>query len=487
MADVPARASGRCAPVRTACVAVLLLAALAVRADSPKTNETDNARGWVSSTHLFDTGYDGKMVGVQGVVQDCRIGSGDGMELVILAGHVPVHARVPARLDGEPETLIDARVMAGGTLRQKIRADGAVTDVWLDVADRDALTVELPAPKDPFSVALSDVDELPSRPTAHRVRVKGRVAYVSPDPGIMMLRESDGGQIEVHVRGRNLAEVGDVIDVVGFIAHRSGVPTLENTIVHIVAPRPWWTPAKVAFVVGFLLLAAVGAALHQLLQRLRAKRDAEAVHRERMRISFDLHDDMQQLLAGTMCHIKAAENFAGRGLADRSAEQLKRARETLAHAQTGLRRILWGLQGESEGADSLMAMLTYVAKYLPQWKGVVSFETHGDERPISRKATTNILMTLQEAVGNALRHGRATRVKVCADYTAEGLVLTVGDDGCGFDPATLRPDPGKLGLRSMETRAREVGASVSVNSAVGEGTVITIRVPYDESDKVHSC
>ena len=469
-----------------AALVVALGGVTAFAAGKPTAIEEDGVHGWVSSTHLFDPGYDGKMVGVQGVVQDCSIRPGDGMELVILAGHVPVHARVPGRRDGEPESLIDAQVMAGGTLRQVIRADGAVTDVWLDVADRGSLTVETPAPKDPFSIALSDVDELPSRPTAHRVRVKGTVAYVSPDPGIMMLREDDGGQVEVHVRGHNLAEVGDVIDVVGFVAHRRGVPTLENTVVHIVKPRPWWTPAKVAVVVGLLLLAALWAALHQLLQRLRAKREAEAVHRERMRISFDLHDDMQQLLAGTMCHIKAAENFAGRGLVDRAAEQLKRARETLAHAQTGLRRILWGLQGESEGADSLMAMLGYVANYLPQWKGVVSFETHGEERPISRKATTNILMTLQEAVGNALRHGKATSVKVSADYRSGGLVLTVGDDGCGFDPQAVRPDPGKLGLRSMVTRAREVGAEVTVNSAVGEGTVITIRVPYDEDNKVHS-
>jgi signal transduction histidine kinase len=83
----------------------------------------------------------------------------------------------------------------------------------------------------------------------------------------------------------------------------------------------------------------------------------------------------------------------------------------------------------------------------------------------------------QEAIHNALRHARAGRIEVLLAEDGDQLVLTVSDDGVGFDPgaATLRSR--RLGLTSMEERARELGGRLSISSSPGAGAKVRLEVP----------
>ena len=86
-------------------------------------------------------------------------------------------------------------------------------------------------------------------------------------------------------------------------------------------------------------------------------------------------------------------------------------------------------------------------------------------------------MIIQEAVGNALRHGGATDVAVRL-YFRDGLVrLIVKDDGCGFNPSSA-PDEseGHLGLSSIRLRAQELGGTLTIKSEPGRGTDIIVEV-----------
>jgi signal transduction histidine kinase len=96
---------------------------------------------------------------------------------------------------------------------------------------------------------------------------------------------------------------------------------------------------------------------------------------------------------------------------------------------------------------------------------------------VPRALTGEILMGLQEAVGNALRHGGATDVKVVFSFRREGLVVSIRDNGCGFDPASVEGS-GHLGLRSMRERAERHGGTMKVTSEIGAGTIIVVRLPY---------
>jgi signal transduction histidine kinase len=86
-----------------------------------------------------------------------------------------------------------------------------------------------------------------------------------------------------------------------------------------------------------------------------------------------------------------------------------------------------------------------------------------------------LLRVLREAIINAMRHGRAETVTVtlCED---PGLHLVVSDDGIGFDVAAA-DQSGRLGLRSMAKRIRDVGGELAIDSAPGRGTRVEVRLP----------
>jgi signal transduction histidine kinase len=84
----------------------------------------------------------------------------------------------------------------------------------------------------------------------------------------------------------------------------------------------------------------------------------------------------------------------------------------------------------------------------------------------------NVLRLLQEAVTNAVRHGRARRIEVTACATAGVVAIDVNDDGSGFDPGVAARG---RGLRNMAHRAREAGADLAIDSRPGAGTRVRLR------------
>jgi signal transduction histidine kinase len=84
---------------------------------------------------------------------------------------------------------------------------------------------------------------------------------------------------------------------------------------------------------------------------------------------------------------------------------------------------------------------------------------------------------VREAVNNAIRHGEPTRIDVRLMASAAGLDISVVDDGRGFDVAGRQAVVGHFGLRGMRERARRIGAAVEIESRLGEGTRVSVRVP----------
>lgn len=241
----------------------------------------------------------------------------------------------------------------------------------------------------------------------------------------------------------------------------------------VVSSAPFWTPAKFWVLIGGILVFAA-ALVFWVKSREAAK--ADAVQRERLRLSRDLHDGFQQLLAGSMFRLEAAMNYLPKD-ATVAREQLEKVCDSLYHTQTGLRAALWSMTEESEGPQNLSGLVKYAASRLAHWQGVVRFEFRGEERHVPRSLTGEILMCLQEAVGNALRHGGASDVKVVFSFRRDGLVMTVRDDGCGFNPEAVG-EAGHLGLRSMRERTVRHGGTLKITSEPGAGTIIVARLPY---------
>ena len=250
---------------------------------------------------------------------------------------------------------------------------------------------------------------------------------------------------------------------------------------------PFWTPLRARIAVGMVAFLGFGlvfwvVSLHRTVARqvkviekaLRERAVADGARRERLRLSHDLHDDFQQLLSGTMFRISAALNWLAEGDSEKVRTQLEKATGNLVHTQSQLRAVLWGLQEESEGPGSLIELFRYASRRMAHWEGVVEITSSGGEPTLARTVAGSLLMILQESVGNAIRHGRATRVKVHVAFGEDGLVLTVEDNGCGFDTAEHARG---LGLGGMDDRAKALGGTFRIESAAGRGSKVIVEVP----------
>lgn len=267
--------------------------------------------------------------------------------------------------------------------------------------------------------------------------------------------------------------------------HRGPVTELENFCVLpatagavvVLDTTPFWTPVRLWFLIGGILLSAT---LLVFWAKGYEKAKAEAVQRERLRLSRDLHDGFQQLLAGTMFRLEAAMNFLPDDAVE-VREQLEKVSDSLYHTQTGLRAALWSMTEESEGPQNLSGLVRYAAGRLAHWDGVVHFDFRGEERHVPSQVSGAVLMILHEAVGNALRHGGATKVDVAFSFRPRELVLAVRDNGCGFAGGAemlVSRKGGGMGLRSMRDRAMALKGSVAITSEEGHGTIVVVRLPY---------
>ena len=257
--------------------------------------------------------------------------------------------------------------------------------------------------------------------------------------------------------------------------------------IKVISRPPFWTPFRVVLLIlSILALYSVAlwiiASLRRTVSRqvklietaLKDRAAAEGARRERLRLSHDLHDDFQQLLAGTMFRLTAARNWLAENEPEKVALQLRKAQDCLLHTQTQLRAVLWGLQEESEGPKHLSHLFRYVTSRMPHWENIVHISCLGEEPLPARTIAGSLLMILQEAVGNAISHGHATNVDVSLQFVPGHLTMFISDNGCGFD---LQQCGIGLGLNSMRDRARALRGTCEITSQVGQGTQVKVEVP----------
>ena len=334
--------------------------------------------------------------------------------------------------------------------------------------------------------------ELPKLSAARR----GTVIFVDDAHRVFQLlddhRVSERYCWDYGVKGPQL---GDIVEARG-VPRKGEKGMYDHALLEIVW-RSWWNSDRMALlnvlVAGALFASVVwvlmlrrlvrrrtAALMAETRARLQAEIEKDAVARERLRLSYDLHDDLQQLLAGTMARLKAGLNYLGRQDAGKASAQFAFARQSVAQTQTALRHILWGLHDESRSGSTVMGLFAYVAERHSEWRNLVSFTSEGEEREVSHQISGVLLMIMQEAVGNAIRHGGATRVSVKAAFSPRGVALTVSDNGAGFDPAAAVRDSSHLGLTSMRLRAEQLGGKFSITSTQGVGACVRVTVPTEE-------
>ncbi|MFI5268094.1 MAG: PAS domain S-box protein [Chloroflexota bacterium] len=212
--------------------------------------------------------------------------------------------------------------------------------------------------------------------------------------------------------------------------------------------------------------------VHDQLQ-LQAR--ALALLRERERIAMDLHDGVTQSLYGVTLSLGALRRHHG-DLANQEAV-LGGAISQLTETIQGIRDYISELRtGVPEGTD-LEAGLNAKAQELVAATGVKPrLLIEANLRRLSGESVTHLLYILHEALSNVARHAKATDVAIEALPWGSGIMLSITDNGRGFDSGGRGRRAGD-GLRNMRERAAQLGAQLTIDSAPGGGTTVRVQVP----------
>jgi signal transduction histidine kinase len=220
-----------------------------------------------------------------------------------------------------------------------------------------------------------------------------------------------------------------------------------------------------------------GEIIHQL-EATRAEL-AEVNHEagmlaERQRLAGDIHDTIAQGFTSIVMLIQAAEAeiesdpAAARRHLSLAAET---ARENLSEARTLVAALAPAQLDGGKLDDALRRLAGQAAEQLG---AAADFEVGGSPRPLATSAQVVLLRVCQEALANVRKHAHAHRAWVRLSYGQSDVRLEIGDDGTGFDPAEAN---GGYGLRGMRARVEEAGGCLTVRSAPGEGTLVSVEAP----------
>jgi signal transduction histidine kinase len=203
-----------------------------------------------------------------------------------------------------------------------------------------------------------------------------------------------------------------------------------------------------------------------------------ALVEERGRLARELHDAMSQSLFSLQLSAEAAARLLPAD-PEGAAAALATVQALAAQVSTELRTTVEGLRPADLERDGLAATLVNQLTVAGRAHDVPVELEIGDGVDLDPEAEHQVLRIAQEAVTNALRHARASRVSVSLgpDGPDGGLVLRVADDGRGFDPGARALRARRLGLTSMHERAASLGGTLTVDSAPGRGTTVELRLP----------
>jgi signal transduction histidine kinase len=209
-----------------------------------------------------------------------------------------------------------------------------------------------------------------------------------------------------------------------------------------------------------------------------------AVLEERTRLAREIHDTLAQQLTGIVLELEAADTLLNRGSERRAKSSVERARELARGALQEARSSVWNLRPAPLSATGLVAAIGHEVEAWEERTGIPArFKARAvpPHPPLSPTAEVALLRIGQEALSNAARHGKPEHVDVELRAHAQELILSIRDDGVGFDPAASAPREDCFGLDGMAERARNAGGSLTVVSAPGHGTTVTTRLPFTET------
>ena len=345
----------------------------------------------------------------------------------------------------------------------------------------------------------------------HPVRISGRVAARTGHEGRMIIRDK---ALTIAVEAAScpaaaVLEEETLVEVTGLFVfdsstgHRSALfPRIKSVFlvtrgpddIRVLATPSWWTTRRLLAVIGGLTALLLGIlAWNAVLRRMVERRSRELVEErtqtlradlkveERTRLAVELHDSIAQSLSGVVMEVETTEKLAAGGPAD-MRQHLSLASKALKSCNDDLRNCLWDLRCQAlEEKDMTTAIEKTLKPHATAAQLTVRFNVAREK--LADQTAYSVLRIVRELVINAIRHGKASKVRIAGSLDEGTLRFSVTDDGRGFDPdACPGVAQGHFGIEGIRERVDLLGGTFDLTSSPGHGTkaVITL-VSFEET------
>jgi signal transduction histidine kinase len=256
----------------------------------------------------------------------------------------------------------------------------------------------------------------------------------------------------------------------------------------------WWTVRRaltaagvlagslaMAFIWITLLRRKVEERTLQLQKQIEARQLVEqhrAMEQERTRVAQDLHDELGAGLTEVGILGALAKNPAIP--AEKKERYLDQLTEAACSLVTGLDEIVWAVNPQYDSVASLASYYSLFAQRFLNLAGIacrLEIAERFPEFPFDSKLRHGIFLAFKEALNNVVRHSGATQVRLRIEIVDGQLIISVSDNGCGLEAATLAP--GKDGIAGMRHRISKLGGTCHVAGRPGQGTTVEFRIPVE--------
>ena len=246
-----------------------------------------------------------------------------------------------------------------------------------------------------------------------------------------------------------------------------------------------------------LVIAIENARLYEQVQEKEEvrghllERVVAAQEEERKRLARDLHDQTGQRLTAMALGISTVNELLDRNPA-LARERLKELETMSAGAIDDLRQFVSDLRPALLDDLGLVAALRQMSKQTEERSGVaIDYNVSGRRRRLTSQIETVLYRIAQEALNNTVRHARATHAIIDLNFSDSAVVLTIEDNGKGFEPISVLKPQAQVrawGLLGMQERVALVGGQSNIESSPGRGTRLVATIPLErvEDEFAHS-
>lgn len=325
---------------------------------------------------------------------------------------------------------------------------------------------------------------------AELVRMDGQLLSVldAPNGRVLVLKSGDTVfNARLGVVGSPSAvddlRPGSLVSVTGVYAYQAGPPPSFQLFVRhpddirVLEEASWWTLGHTGVMVMMLgLVAAIGTVGIRTHAR-RKHQEYQAVLTERIRVARELHDTIEQGMAGISLQLEAVAGSLQTS-PDAARRSLDVAKQMLRYSLEETRRSVLDLRSQALESRDLVGALTDLAQQMTAGGPTTAHvRVVGTPRRLDAAQEHHLLRIGLEALTNALKHAASSRIDIELSFQSDGTSLVVRDDGRGLWPGRSEPHGEHFGLKGVRERVDKLGGVLEITSNPGVGTRLAVTVP----------